>query len=469
MIQERPLLNEAFHKRISRRGILKLGAAATLAPFDFSEKNKFANKLKENRIRSDLQNLLVTKESLESNNTYPKATADVVDASGTVIRQYVINGEGLFSSHWDEQKRRYTAYARPKTLLPMKIPTSLIVLPDDKTVIVAGINYEQESSGTQARIAVSSDRGENFDENIIIPGGETVIFDGQLIPGTLTVLFYGDASGLGDQYTLFDTKTKVYKILHAKTLRAEDGETILSMLPVLDNISLSPDGKTVIVDGAVYAYDPFPQYNQYPISVAAIGEAHINLTTGMLEDVSYNKPTLTEPRTVSFERDEQGDLVKMYVMSSIPQREMHVVDVKKGDKQVIPFEPFDAYLKDAYGKGEWEAQFIRLQRIRETYVATGTTLLHDAGNTYNKTLTAFWPVGSDPAVDKDSVSLRVIDTDPDSFGQAIVVASAREKKLKGGLILEEIIPQFGLAAIPIDEKGQPLGKEILFPNNGIQS
>lgn len=461
-------LDEILRQRFSRRSVL---TTAALAPFAFSEGNKLADKLRENGVRSDLADLLVTKESLENNNIYPYATADAVDASGTVIRQYVVNGQGLFSSYWDEQKRRYTEYTWPKKLLPEFSTTNLIALPDDKTVIVAGAGYDSNAQEYEMNLHISNNRGESFDEHIPVVGPEAAIIDGKLIPGTDKALFQADVSGLGTEYVLFDIPSRDYKVLQANTVEDEEGNTVLSLLPDLDTISVNPDKTKAIVDGVLYGYDPFPQYHQDALSVFAVGQAHIDLKSGSLERISYSSPSLKEPQTVTFERNEQGELSKMYEMSSFPERKMHIVDAPSGKIDIIPFEPFDEYLKQKYGKGEWEAMFIRLARIRDTYVATGTSLLREEieGNPYMfyKALTAFWPVGVDPSLHKDLVSLRVIDTDPKKVMDTTVV-NAREKLLHGGgKILEEIIPGFGIAAISLDD-GQPLGEEILFPDKGLQ-
>lgn len=471
MGQEKPLvgLDRIMQQRLSRRDAF---AAVTLVPFALSGKDKLVNKLRENGIRSDLADLLVTQESLESNNTYPGATTDVVDASGVVTRQYVVNGEGLFSSHWDEQKRRYTEYTWPKKLIPEMDPTSLIALPDDKTVIISRMDFDENSREYKSNIHISTDRGDNFSENIEVFGPEAAIIDGKLIEGTDKAIFQADIQG-GSEYILFNIPSRDYTLIQANTVEDDEGNTLLSLLPDLDTVTLSPDKKKVIVDGVLYGYDPFTQYGQGPISIFAVGQAHIDLKTGSLEHVSYDSPILKEPRTVTFERDEQGELAKMYVMASIPQRGMNIVDVKTGDKQVIPFEPFDARLKEAYGKGDWEAQFIRLQRVKDTFVATGTTLMHQEIDgtqyTFNKAVAAFWPVESDPVTDRDNIAVRVIDSDPDSFAQARVIFDAREKRLKNGSILEAIVPQFGLASIPLDEKGMPIGKDMLFPDKGLQA
>lgn len=469
--------NNILIQRFSRRDILRAASlglpARALASLALSEKNKFGDRLQEDSVRSDLKDLLVPQESLEENWIYPYASADVVDNQGFVSRHYAISGSALYSSHWDANTRKYTEYSS-SGILPIENHTALIALPDDKTVFVAGGDNERNIISPRSSIAVSHDQGINFTDKHILSDEKSVIWDGKLIEGTEKALFQEYVNGLGVRYVLFDTLSGNYDTLQTDTLHDKEGNVMLSLLPTLDNIYVDPEKRSIIVDGVIYDFDAFPEYHQGSLSVAAIGHASIDLDAGVLESVTYTQPTFTEPRSVSFERDEDSELTKMYITASYPKRGMHIVDVPSDKVIEVPFEPFDNRLRETYGNGDWEARFIRMQRIRGTYIATGLAVHHQTidGQDYlfDRAVTAFWPSQADPVTNQDSIQVRVIDTGPIEMdlAEASVVASAREKRLHGGNVLEEIIPHFGFANIPIDRTGMPLGEEILFPNKGLQ-
>lgn len=432
--------------RITRRDILR---AAALAPFALSERNRFADRLKENLIRAELSDLLVTQESLESAAINISNIADATDASGTVLSKYVINNGILCSSHWDNKKGKYTEFKPITDVFSGLIGytdrgVDLVALPDDKTLVAVGF-YPDDNRNFKPFIAVSKDRGSNF-EGLKIPpelsGGFFANAQESIVIGQNVLIEHVQAEP--NQYILFNTETRDYIIF-----KEENGRD----MPFIDSVFVTPDGTAALVNGTVGISEG---------DVTTIGEVRIDLKKEELVSVSYDDLQVEYPLDINFYRDEKGNLQEIYVASQWGKK-LYVVDWPTQNIETIPFGAFDDPLKEFLGEEGWNAEFWRFQRIGATNVAFDSieTEAPDIPNS-RKPLTVFWPKGTSPS-DPNNLTFRMINTEGYSY-----IGLADLKKLKREFVFEEVVAGLGLATIPMTQDGELLGEETLFPNNGLQ-
>ncbi|MBI4084430.1 MAG: hypothetical protein HY431_00850 [Candidatus Levybacteria bacterium] len=456
MGQEKPPigLDRIFEQRFSRRNVLR---AAALAPFALSEKDK----LRENGVRSDLKDLLITREDSERAAINISDITDATDASGAILSEYVISNGILYSSHWDNKKGKYTEF-KPITDIFSGLSgytdrgVDLVALPDDRTLVAAGF-YPDDNGYPKPFIAMSEDRGNNFGLIDIDPELSWGFFANaqESIVTPQYVLIEHIQPG-PNQYILFNTETRGYDIL-----KEENGKD----MPFIRSVFVTPDGTTALVNGTIGVSEG---------NVTTIAEAHIDLKNKKLDRVVYTELPVDYSLDIHFYRDENGNLTQIYTLNhayspylgddEFHKSKLQIFDNQTKALETIPFSTFREPVKELLGD-EWsEAGFTRFQRIGNMNVASGSAVndLPDSYFTNHKALTVFWPEGSDPR-DPSNLTFRYIDTE-----EWTKVGDAGLKKLKRGFVLEEVIAGLGLAAIPMTQDGELLGEEILFPNNGLQ-